>query len=147
MYKIRTMHRNAEEILKRDQKLYQEYLVNNFKLPENKDPRLTLIGKFLRKTSLDELPQFFNVIKGEMSIVGPRPIVPKELEHYGNFKKAFLSAKPGLTGLWQVSGRSKVGYPERAQLELEYIENQSFSYDIKILLKTFPSVLKSKGAF
>ena len=135
MYKFRSMYENAEE--KRE---WQE----NFKL-EN-DPRITKVGKFLRKTSLDELPQIVNIIKGDLSIIGPRPIVDEELEKYGENKEKFLSITPGLTGYWQANGRSNTTYEERMQMELYYIDNQSLLLDIKIFFKTIVSVLKKEGA-
>src|SRR2546422_11311799 len=105
------MHVDAEQRLRADPALYSRYLATNFKLPEDADPRLTRIGRFLRKTSLDELPQLINVFKGDMSLVGPRPIVPDELEQYGHGAAVFLSLKPGMTGAWQVDGRSPGGDP------------------------------------
>ncbi len=120
---------------------------NNFKLPQGEDPRLTPLGKFLRATSLDELPQLYNVLIGEMSLVGPRPIVPHEASRYGDATMLFMSAKPGMTGHWQVSGRSEVvEYGKRVELDLEYIRDQSLGKDIEILLRTVPAVLRRKGA-
>ena len=145
--KFRSMHKDAEERLKSDLRLYAEYKANSYKLPEETDPRLTRVGRFLRKTSLDEIPQLINVLKGEMSLVGPRPIVPAELAQYEQDGAAiFLSIKPGMTGAWQVSGRSAVGYPDRADMELEYIRNWSLAGDTGILLRTFPAVLARRGA-
>lgn len=116
----------------------------NFKL-EN-DPRITKIGKFIRKTSLDELPQIINILKGDMSIIGPRPVVNDEIEKYGNQKAKFLSIKPGLTGYWAVNGRSATTYEDRIKLELYYIDHCSLLLDIKIFFKTILSVLKKEGA-
>ena len=116
----------------------------NFKL-EN-DPRITKIGKFIRKTSLDELPQIINILKGDMSIIGPRPVVNDEIEKYGNQKAKFLSIKPGLTGYWAANGRSATTYEDRIKLELYYIDHCSLLLDIKIFFKTILSVLKKKGA-
>lgn len=147
IYKFRSMVVNAEEKLKSDKLLYKKYLDNNYKLEPHEDPRITSLGRFLRKTSLDEIPQLINVLKGEMSLVGPRPVVKEELQEYGIKAGEFLSVKPGLTGFWQVSGRSDVGYPERVDLELHYICNQSLSFDIKIILKTVWMVLLKKGAY
>ncbi|WP_152911814.1 sugar transferase [Planococcus glaciei] len=147
IYKFRTMVNNADEKLKSNQVLYQKYLSNNYKLEQNEDPRITKLGKFLRKTSLDELPQLINVLKGEMSLVGPRPIVREELLEYKHRQNDFLSVKPGMTGYWQVSGRSEVGYPERVDLELYYVCNQSLYFDIKILLLTIIVVFLKKGAY
>lgn len=126
--------------------LYQKYIQNNYKLEPEEDPRITGIGRF-KKTSLDELPQFINVLKGEMSLVGPRPVVKEELAEYKSRKDLFLSVKPGITGYWQVSGRSDVGYPERVDLELHYVYNQSVLFDIKILFLTLLHVLLRKGAY
>ncbi|MFJ8455928.1 sugar transferase [Bacillus paramycoides] len=147
IYKFRTMIVNAEEKLKKNKELYRKYLENNYKLEPHEDPRITKLGRFLRKTSLDEIPQFLNVLKGDMSLVGPRPVVVEELEEYQEKVHEFLSVKPGVTGYWQVSGRSNVGYPERVDLELYYVYNASFWFDIKILLLTVKNVLLSKGAY
>lgn len=147
IYKFRSMVSDAEEVLKRDPLLYQRYLANNYKLEPHEDPRITRIGRFLRKTSLDELPQLLNVLKGEMSLVGPRPIVDEELQQYGDRKNHFLSVKPGMTGYWQISGRSAVGYPERVDIELFYVYNQSLKLDMKIIFGTFGAVLKKRGAY
>lgn len=147
MYKFRSMIVNAEEKLKADKELYQKYLRNNYKLEPHEDPRITNLGRFLRKTSLDEIPQLINVLKGEMSLVGPRPVVEEELKEYGMEVSKFLSVKPGMTGYWQVSGRSEVGYPERVDVELFYVEHQSLFLDIAILLKTVAMVLLRKGAY
>lgn len=147
LLKFRTMREDAEQILKNSPALYQKYLQNNFKLPKGEDPRLTPIGRFLRATSLDELPQLFNVLIGEMSLVGPRPIVPHEAVQYGDSGMLFMSAKPGMTGHWQVSGRSEIAeYDKRVELDLEYIRDQSLGKDIEILLRTVPAVLRRKGA-
>jgi lipopolysaccharide/colanic/teichoic acid biosynthesis glycosyltransferase len=147
IYKFRSMVINADLKLKSNQELYLKYLKSNYKLEPSEDPRITNIGRFLRKTSLDELPQLINVLKGEMSLVGPRPIVEEELREYGDKKDMFLSVKPGLTGYWQACGRSNVGYPERVSLELYYITHKSTLLDIKIILMTICSVLLRKGAF
>jgi exopolysaccharide production protein ExoY len=147
IYKFRSLIVNAEEKLKADKELYQKYLRNNYKLEPHEDPRITNLGRFLRKTSLDEIPQLINVLKGEMSLVGPRPVVEEELKEYGMKVSKFLSVKPGITGYWQVSGRSNVGYPERVGIELYYVYNQSIKFDLKILLKTILIVLTKKGAY
>jgi exopolysaccharide production protein ExoY len=147
IYKFRSMLVNAEEKLKSDKELYRKYLQNNYKLEQHEDPRITKFGQFIRKTSLDEIPQLFNVLKGDMSIVGPRPVVKNELYEYKDRVDIFLSVKPGITGFWQVSGRSGIGYPERVEVELYYIYNQSFKLDIKIIIKTFIMVFKQKGAY
>lgn len=147
IYKFRSMVVNAEDKLKKNEVLYKKYIENNYKLEPEEDPRITGVGGFLRKTSLDELPQFINVLKGDMSLVGPRPVVLEELKEYGDRKDEFLSVKPGLTGYWQVSGRSDVGYPERVDIELYYVYNQSILLDLKILLQTCLLVILRKGAY
>ena len=145
--KFRSMVENAEEILVANKKLHQKYIENSYKLPPNEDPRLTIIGDFIRKTSIDEFPQFINVLRGEMSFIGPRPILDKELKEYTeDEQKLLLSVKPGITGMWQVSGRSDVYYPERCEMELYYPRNQSFKLDVKIFLLTIKQVLTRKGA-
>ena len=147
LFKFRTMRSDAEQVLKSSPALYEKYVQNNFKLPKGEDPRLTTLGIFLRATSLDELPQLFNVLIGEMSLVGPRPIVPNEAVQYGDSSILFMSAKPGMTGHWQVSGRSEIAeYRKRVELDLEYIRDQSLGKDIEILLRTVPAVLRRRGA-
>lgn len=143
-YKFRSMKRDAEVILARDPALKIKF-EQNFKL-EN-DPRLTWSGLFLRKLSLDELPQLFNVLRGQMSLVGPRMVSPAELGKYGDHKQLLISVKPGLTGYWQVNGRQNVGYEERVRMDLHYINNWSLTLDLKILLKTPYAVLKKEGAY
>lgn len=147
IYKFRSMVVNAEEKLKENELLLKKYIENSYKLEPEEDPRITRTGRFLRKTSLDELPQLINVLKGDMSLVGPRPVVVEELDEYGTRAKDFLSVKPGVTGYWQVSGRSDVHYPERVDVELFYVYNQSLWLDLKILIKTIQVVLLKKGAF
>lgn len=110
------------------------------------DPRITCVGEFLRKTSLDELPQFWNVLKGDMAVVGPRPIVADEMPRYGDQLSAYLSVKPGITGLWQVSGRSLTTYDERVALDVEYVQTRSFLKDAVIVLKTIKAVVTLEGA-
>jgi exopolysaccharide production protein ExoY len=110
------------------------------------DPRITPIGAFLRKTSIDELPQLWNVLVGEMSLIGPRPITRGELDRYGKARRYYLLVRPGITGLWQVSGRSTTTYDRRVELDRIYLENWSYGQDAMILLKTVPAVLKSEGA-
>ena len=144
--KFRSMRGDAESRLRTDPTLLGEYLRNNYKLPESRDPRLTRVGRFLRTTSLDELPQLINVFHGNMSLVGPRPIVPEELEKYGHAAAVFLSLKPGMTGAWAVNGRSHVAYPDRADIELEYARNWSLGRDLWILVKTLPAVVMRRGA-
>jgi exopolysaccharide production protein ExoY len=147
IYKFRSMVVDAEKRLKENKELYAKYIKNNYKLEQHEDPRITPFGRYIRKTSLDELPQFFNVLKGDMSLVGPRPVVIDELNEYKERKGDFLSVKPGITGYWQVCGRSDVGYPERVDIELYYVYNKSFLLDIKILFKTFVQVIARKGAY
>jgi len=144
IYKFRTMVQNAEELLKRFTPEQKKEYEENYKL--DNDFRITKIGNILRKTSLDELPQLINILKGDMSIVGPRPLVKDELEKYGENKDKFLSVTPGLTGNWACNGRSNIGYDERIKLELDYIDNCSLMFDIKIILKTAVSVFKKEGA-
>lgn len=147
IFKFRTMHKDAEKILKSDLLLYKKYLENDYKLPHDQDPRLLKIGHFLRRFSLDEIPQFFNVLKGDMSLVGPRPIVPDEIERYGEDAEEFLSVKPGITGLWQVTGRSDVPYPDRKYLDLLYIRNRTLRMDLVIIFKTIWKVIARDGAY
>ena len=151
MYKFRSMYSDADERLKKmldaDEEIRKEFYTN-FKLKN--DPRITKIGEFIRRTSIDELPQFINVLKGEMSLVGPRPIVQKEVEmYYGseNGQKVF-AVKPGLTGMWQAHGRSDVeDYDARIELDIYYIRNWSLWLDIVILMKTIVNLKSSKGAY
>ena len=145
-YKFRTMVANAEEALRKNPELYALYLKNDCKLPPEIDTRITRAGRFLRRTSLDELPQLWNVFKGDMSLVGPRPVVPEEMSFYGDEEPLLLSLRPGVTGLWQVVGRSSIKYPARAQLELEYVQTWSLANDLRILLLTIPAVLAQRGA-
>lgn len=148
IYKFRTMIKNAEEILKNDKSLYEEYVNNGYKIESSRDPRILPIGKFLRSSSIDELPQFFNVLKNDMNVVGPRPVVKKEVDDlYGENKAIYLSMKPGVTGLWQVSGRSNIKDYERVQLDIEYSKTKSIFLDIKIILKTVAEVLRRTGAY
>ncbi|MBT2730142.1 sugar transferase [Bacillus sp. ISL-75] len=147
IYKFRSMVVDAEKKLRENEELHQKYIKNNYKLEQDEDPRITSFGRFIRKTSLDELPQFINVLKGDMSLVGPRPVVLEELDEYKNRKEVFLSVKPGITGYWQVCGRSDVGYPDRVDIELYYAYNQSLWLDIKIMLKTILLVILRKGAY
>jgi exopolysaccharide biosynthesis polyprenyl glycosylphosphotransferase len=146
MYKFRSMRTDAEATLLNSPGLYDQYAENNFKLPEGSDPRVTPFGHWLRKCSLDELPQLWNVLRGEMSLVGPRPIVPAELRRYGSAASLLLALKPGMTGVWVVEGRSKISYPHRAELELKYVRNWSLWKDLGILLRTIGVVLRCDGA-
>ena len=144
IFKFRTMRINAEELIASFTPEQLKEWKENFKL--NNDPRITRVGKFLRNTSLDELPQLINIFIGNMSLVGPRPIVEEELEWYGEKKNVLLSVRPGLTGWWATNGRSEVSYPERCDYELYYVYNCSLLLDIKILFKTFSAVFSRKGA-
>ena len=144
IYKFRTMVINAEELLNNLSPEQKEEFAKNFKLES--DPRITKVGNFLRKSSLDELPQLLNILKGELSIVGPRPIVEKELKNYGIYGEKLLSVKPGLTGNWQANGRSDTTYEERVEMDMQYIDNRSIFMDIKIIFKTFSAVIKKHGA-
>ena len=146
LYKFRSMRVNAEAILKSNSELYQKYVANDYKLPDKEDPRVTRLGRFLRRTSLDELPQLWNVLQGHMSLVGPRPIVPTEIEAYEPYADLLLSTRPGITGIWQISGRSVMRYPDRAFLDLDYVGNHSISSDISIIARTVPAVLRRRGA-
>jgi lipopolysaccharide/colanic/teichoic acid biosynthesis glycosyltransferase len=145
-YKFRSMYVDAEARLLGDPQLFRRYVDNDYKLPEAIDTRITRVGRFLRRTSLDELPQLWNVLKGEMSLVGPRPIVPAEIQHYKSEGPFLLSLKPGITGAWQVNGRSTLPYPQRATIELEYVEGWSLWRDVRILFRTVPVVLAARGA-
>lgn len=147
MYKFRTMVKDAdkklEEILKTDEEARLEY--SKYKKLK-KDPRVTRFGEFLRKTSLDEFPQFFNVLKGEMTLVGPRPYLPKEKEDMGEYYKYIIQHKPGITGYWQISGRNDVTFENRVDIDFKYHYKKSLSNDIKILLITLLVTIKRKGA-
>ncbi len=148
--KFRTMYPEAKDILQnilmKDNNLKKEF-EETHKLKN--DPRITIIGKLLRKTSLDELPQFINVLRGEMSIVGPRPIVKEEKKKYGRNLKKVLSISPGITGLWQVSGRNNLTYKKRVMLDLNYVSNYNLLLDIRILIRTFGVILfpLDRGAY
>lgn len=146
LYKFRSMVPNADEVLMemlKDEKIAEEYHKNK-KLKD--DPRITKVGKFLRKSSLDEIPQFINILKGDMSLVGNRPYLPREKEDMGDFYNDIVKTKPGLTGYWQVSGRSDVSFKKRLELEQYYSNNFSCKLDIIILFKTVTVVLGMKGA-
>lgn len=144
VYKFRTMVIDSKEIFENFTEEQKEEFRINFKLDD--DPRITKIGRTLRKTSLDELPQLVNIIIGNMSVVGPRPIINEEVEKYGACAKKLFRAKPGLTGYWQANGRSETTYEERVEMDMFYIDNMSMGLDIKIILKTFLAVLEGKGA-
>lgn len=147
MYKYRSMVENADEILEKyleeNEDIRNEYKINK-KLKN--DPRVTKVGKFIRKTSIDEFPQFINVLKGEMTLVGPRPYLPKEIEDMGSAYKEIVKVKPGITGYWQVSGRNNVTFEDRLKLDIEYCKIKSLKLDIKILFSTIKKVIKREGA-
>ena len=142
--KFRSMVHNAEELIEKFTPEQKEEYYANYKL--DKDPRVTKLGNFLRKSSLDELPQLLNILAGDLSLVGPRPVLERETQLYGKDRDVFLSVKPGLTGYWAVNGRSAVDYDERIKLELYYVYNRSFWLDVKIIFKTFTTVFKGEGA-
>jgi len=145
--KFRSMVANSDEILKSlldsNPEVSQEW---ERKQKLTKDPRITPVGKFLRRSSLDELPQLVNVMRGEMSLVGPRPVVPSEARRYGDKLGLYLRARPGMTGIWQVSGRSNCDYLERIEMDAEYVRNWRFSRDFAILLRTPAAVLARRGS-
>lgn len=148
--KFRTMRRDADRILSRllsESPDLQEEFRNDFKL--RNDPRITRLGRFLRRSSLDELPQFLNVLRGEMSVVGPRPIVRQELPRYGDRMEEVLAVRPGLTGLWQVSGRNNLSYDERVALDLRYARHRSVWMDLRIIARTIGVILdpRDRGAY
>lgn len=147
-YKFRSMHMNADEMLERwkteQPGLWEEYRASNFKLAN--DPRITHIGRFIRRTSLDELPQLWNVLCGDMSLVGPRPLLPRELDDYGDSIDLYGNVRPGITGLWQISGRSNTTFMQRIAMDGWYIRNWSLWHDLVILMRTVRVVLRSEGA-
>ena len=156
MYKFRSMVVGAHDLLHRDPRyknLLKKYQQNSYKLAIDEDPRITRIGKFIRKTSIDELPQLFNILKGEMSLVGPRAYYSYELEEQqvnfpgtGKFVKIILTSKPGLTGVWQTSGRSAINFDKRVEMDALYVEKKSIIYDLWLLLRTVPAVIFGRGA-
>lgn len=147
IYKFRTMVPDADkklfELLEQDEKAREEYKINK-KLKN--DPRITKVGNFLRKTSIDELPQLINVLKGDMSLVGPRPYLPREIDDMGHYYDTIVESKPGITGLWQVSGRSNTTFEERLEFDMKYNEEKGFMYDMGLLTKTVGVVLGKDGA-
>jgi lipopolysaccharide/colanic/teichoic acid biosynthesis glycosyltransferase len=151
MYKINGKSTHAEEYLKTKPKLWHQYRRNSYKLAD--DPRLTKIGSFLRKSSIDELPQLISILKGEMSLVGPRAYMPDELDDqqkvYPETKplvKTLLLARPGLTGYWQVSGRSNINFDKRIKMDAEYVKRKSLLYDFELILRTIPALFTGQGA-
>lgn len=144
VYKFRSMFSNSDELFERftpEQKAEFE----EFQKLKN-DPRVTKVGRIIRKTSIDELPQLVNVLKGEMSVVGPRPIIKEELERYGEHQNAYLSVLPGLTGMWQAYGRSNLTFEERIKMDVRYVEERSMKLDFCILFQTIKTVLRGEGA-
>jgi exopolysaccharide production protein ExoY len=146
MYKFRTMHIDAERRLHQDPRLWQEYVENGFKVPAELDRRVTPLGRFLRRSSLDELPQMLNVLAGTMSLVGPRPVVPDELANYGDRRSVYQSVRPGITGAWQVNGRSTVDYPDRVDIDATYVRTWNVWLDVRILVRTPFAVISARGA-
>ena len=144
MYKFRSMVHNAEELLE-ELNNQNELTGPVFKMKE--DPRITKVGKFIRKTSIDELPQLFNILKGDMSLVGPRPPIPREVEKYNEYQLQRLSVKPGLTCIWQVSGRNSIDFEQWIELDLHYIRERSILLDIKLIFKTFFVLFGDKNAY
>lgn len=144
MYKFRSMVTDAEEKLEGLLK-YNEVDGAMFKMKD--DPRVTKVGRFIRKTSIDELPQLFNVLKGEMSLVGPRPPLPREVKEYTNYHMQRLLVTPGCTGIWQVNARNSVGFEEMVEMDLYYIQNRSFMFDLRIIVQTVAALFGSKNAF
>ncbi|MFV2044370.1 MAG: sugar transferase, partial [Anaerolineales bacterium] len=143
-YKFRTMVTNGDQLLAEHPQLQAE-LAENHKLKD--DPRITRVGRFLRRFSLDELPQVFNVFKREMSLVGPRMISPEEMEKYDQWGINLLTVHPGITGLWQVSGRSDLSYEDRVRMDMHYVRNWSLWLDLQLLVQTIPAVLRARGAY
>jgi lipopolysaccharide/colanic/teichoic acid biosynthesis glycosyltransferase len=144
MFKLRSMYTNAEEKLK---DLLDKNEISGAMFKMRDDPRVTKVGKFIRKTSIDELPQLINVLRGEMSLVGPRPPLTREVAEYTEYDKMRLSVTPGCTGLWQVSGRNNLGFKEMVELDITYIEKRNIWFDIKIMLKTVKAVVGSQDAY
>lgn len=146
--KFRTMAHDAEErlraLLDTDEAAWQEW-TETHKLKN--DPRITRLGAFLRKSSLDELPQLWNILVGDMALVGPRPIVDSEIPYYAEHFGSYCAVKPGVTGLWQVSGRNDTSYAERVALDVSYIRNRSLMFDLRILIATIPAVLLRRGSY
>lgn len=146
LWKFRTMLINAQQLVRTNPKFATIYKVNNYKIPCRENILVPRWGRIMRKTSLDELPQLFNILQGDMSMVGPRPIVPSEIAEYGSYGQKLLSVKPGLTGYWQVSGRNKIGYPERIFFDMYYIDHQTTTFDLKIMARTFWVLLTMDGS-
>lgn len=151
MFKFRSMVVGAQDLLQKNPELLKQYKKNSYKI--HNDPRVTRVGKYIRKFSIDEFPQFINILRGEMSLVGPRAYYPFELEEQQKkypqsrmFVKIILSSKPGLTGVWQVSGRSDINFDKRVEMDAQYVQRRSIFYDLFLMLKTVPAVLFGRGA-
>ena len=144
--KFRTMHRDAERQLRASPELYRRYLAGGYKLPPGRDPRVTRVGALLRRLDLDELPQLWNVLRGDMSLVGPRPVPETELRTYGQLRRYYEAVRPGLTGLWQVNGRNRLPYGARVSLDVEYVQRLSVGRDLVILARTLPAMVRGGGA-
>ncbi|AHM57173.1 sugar transferase [Peptoclostridium acidaminophilum DSM 3953] len=144
-WKFRTMLSNAKELFEQFTPEQKKEYEENFKLKD--DPRITRLGSFLRTTSMDELPQFYNILRGDMSLVGPRPIVQAELEKYGEFQEIYKCVRPGLTGMWQVMGRSDTTYEQRISMDVEYVNSMSVFLDIRLIFLTVVKVIKKEGAY
>ena len=144
MYKFRSMYKDADRMRER---LGSKNEASGPVFKMKKDPRITKVGAILRRTSIDEIPQIINVIKGDMSMVGPRPALPLEVEKYSELERRRLEVKPGITCLWQIKGRSNIPFEEWVKLDIEYIDNQSIWLDFKIIIKTIPAVIKGSGAW
>nr|WP_245773114.1 sugar transferase [Paenibacillus catalpae] len=144
MYKFRSMVPNAEDLLT---ELLHKNEIEGHMFKMKHDPRITAIGRFIRRTSIDELPQLWNVVRGNMSLVGPRPPLPREVAEYSSYDKLRLRVKPGCTGLWQVSGRNELSFSEMVELDLEYIEKRNVWFDLKILAKTAKAMVGSDDAY
>jgi lipopolysaccharide/colanic/teichoic acid biosynthesis glycosyltransferase len=146
MFKFRTMRADAEERLHSDPELWAQYVENDYKLPVSDDPRVTRLGRWLRRTSIDELPQLLNVVAGTMSIVGPRPVTRAQFDAFADVVGPYQAVRPGMTGYWQVNGRSDVHYPERAQYDRHYVDEWSLWLDISLILRTPLAVVGGRGA-
>lgn len=151
MYKFRSMVVGAQDLLQKNPELLKQYKKKSYKI--HNDPRVTRVGKYIRKFSIDEFPQFINILRGEMSLVGPRAYYPFELEEQQkkypqsrDYVKIILSSKPGLTGVWQVSGRSDINFDKRVEMDAQYVQRRSVFYDIYLMLKTIPAVIFGRGA-
>lgn len=144
-WKLRTMRPDADRRLEEDPELRRDYVANGYKLPSDTDPRVTAVGRWLRRTYLDELPQLVNVLNGTMSLVGPRPVVEEELAEFEPDARSLLSVRPGIFGAWTSLGHDRPGYPERSRIELEYVRTRTLGRDARVLLGSLPVVLRGAG--